>query len=207
MSSWRLYNRVGSGGMVVEAALVMAQIPFELEELPSKPGTPLTDEFRTVNPWAQLPTLVSPDGETLTECAAILIHLAAVAPERRLGPAPGTAAHGQLARWLVFTSVNVYEGVLRRGYSYRFTDDPNGHEAVKSAAIRRLREAFAVLEQAVESPYFLGESMTVLDVYVAMLWLWAGAERESHPRLEALTNRVRRDAVVGPVWRKHFGSR
>ena len=43
---YRLYNRLSSGGFVVEAALTLAGAAFELVELDSKVGTPLDDSFR-----------------------------------------------------------------------------------------------------------------------------------------------------------------
>ena len=114
--SYHLFNRPGSGGFVVEAALTLAEADFELTELASKAGTPLPESFRETNPWGQLPTLILPDGSTMTESSAMLIHLAACFPEKNLGPAPGTSEHAAFLRWIVFASVNLYESVVRRGY-------------------------------------------------------------------------------------------
>ena len=105
--SYKLYNRIGSGGFVVEAALALADIPHELVTLNSVTSTPLPASFRDINPWGQVPTLLTPDGDTLTESAAILIHLAACHPGKGLGPPPGSPEHGQFLRWLVFMSSNI----------------------------------------------------------------------------------------------------
>src|SRR5690606_15280090 len=77
-----LHNRLGSGGFAVQAALTAAGIPFELALLDSAPGTPLPESFAAVNPWRQVPVLVTPEGEVLTETAAILIYLVGRHPER-----------------------------------------------------------------------------------------------------------------------------
>ena len=53
---------------------------------------------------------------------------------------------------LFFLSFNLYEAVLRRGYPFRFSDDPAGYDALGSAAIRRMGEALAVIETHVEEP-------------------------------------------------------
>lgn len=204
---YRLYNRVGSGGFVVEAALALAETEFELEELDSRPSTPLPESFRKKNPWRQVPTLILPDGSTMTETAAILIHLAACHPDKGLGPAPGTAEHAQFLRWMVFANVNVYESLLRRPYPDRYTTDPNGLEAVREAAANRMGEALSVLENATDAgPYLLGDAMTALDVYVAMLFTWYPGGVDL-PRLAALTDGVKRHPVAGPIFRKHFGDR
>ena len=181
--TYRLYNRPGSGGFVVEAALALAEAPFELVELASRAGTPLEENFREINPWGQLPTLVLPDGSIMTETAAILIHLAACFPEKNLAPLPGTFAHGKFLRWMVFASVNLYEAVLRAGYPERFTTDPEAEAATTAAAVARMGEALAVLEQAIDpGPFLLGDDMSLVDVYIAMLFsVVPGRDRRTAP--------------------------
>ena len=204
--SYTLYNRPGSGGFVVEAALTLADAPFELIELDSKAGTPLSGSFRETNPWGQLPTLILPDGTIMTETSAILVHLSLCFPDKRLAPLPGTPAHAAFLRWMTFANVNLYEAVLRRGYPFRFTDDPAGYDALRSAAIRRMGEALAVIEAHVEGPFLLGEEMTVADVYIAMFLVWHRGDLEA-ARLARIAEAVRGHPVVGPIWRRHFGQR
>ena len=204
--SYTLYNRPGSGGLVVEAALTLAGAPFELIELDSKPGTPLPESFRETNPWRQLPTLILPDGTVMTETSAILVHLALSFPDRRLAPPPGTPAHGAFLRWTVFANVNLYEAVVRRGYPFRYTDDPEGHDALGSAAIRRMGEGLALIDAHVEGPFLLGEEMCVADIYIAMFLVWYRGDIEA-PRLARIADAVRAHPVVGPIWRRHFGAR
>ena len=205
--SYKLYNRLGSGGFVVEAALTLAEASFELELLDSVPNTPLPEAFREINPWGQVPVLLLPDGTFMTESAAILIHLAAAHPEKALAPAPGTSAHAVFLRWMVFLSANVYEAVLRHGYPDRFTADPDGAPAVVEAADRRLAEGLRVVEDTLAPDGFLlGEAMSVADLYLAMLNAWHGAGKEL-PLCEALTHRVAAHPVVAPVWRRNFDHR
>ena len=204
--SYILYNRPGSGGFVVEAALTLADAPFELIELDSKPGTPLPESFRETNPWGQLPTLILPNGTVMTETSAILVYLALCFPDRRLAPPPGTPAHGAFLRWTVFANVNLYEAVLRRGYPFRYTDDPEGYDALRSAAVRRMGKALALIDAHVEGAFLLGEEMTVADIYIAMFLVWYRGDIEA-PRLARIADAVRGHPVVGPIWRRHFGAR
>jgi glutathione S-transferase len=205
--TYRLYNRVGSGGFVVEAALALAGATYELQELDSKPGTPLPETFRSINPWGQVPTLVLPDGSIMTETAAILIHLAACHPDKGLAPTPGTPAHAAFLRWIVFTNINIYEAVLRRSYPFRYTTDPHAHDATRDAAIARMGEALAVLEEAIgNGPFLLGDTMNLADVYIAMLFIWFRGTIDA-PRLTRLADGVRKHPTVAPIWRRHFGDR
>ena len=203
---YTLYNRRRSGGFAVEAVLALAEAPFELIELDSEAGTPLPESFRATSPWGQVPVLVLPDGSAMTETAAILVHLALAFPEKRLAPPPGSSAHAAFLRWTVFANVNLYEAVLRRGYPFRFTDDAGGYDAVRSAAVRRMGEALAVIDAHVEEPFLLGAEMTAADIYLAMFLAWyrGGAEP---PRLARIGDAVRRHPVIGPIWRRHYGSR
>ncbi len=207
MAAYKLYNRVGSGGMVVEAALALAGADYELAEIESKPGSALPESFRATNPWRQVPTLILPDGATMTETSAILIHLAACFPEKALAPEPGTPAHAAFLRWIVFANVNVYEAVLRRVYPERYCGDPVAADATRAAAIARTSAALAVLEQAAApGPFLLGKAMSLADVYLAMLLIWHRGEIDA-PNLARLMTAVRTHPVVAPIWTRHFGDR
>jgi glutathione S-transferase len=108
---------------------------------------------------------------------------------------------------MVFTNVNVYEAVLRRSYPSRYTTDPDCIEATQEAAIARMGDALMVLENAIDpGPFLLGETMSVADIYVAMLFVWFRGTIDA-ARLTVLTEGVRRHSVVGPIWRRHFGDR
>ena len=204
--TYTLYNRPGSGGFVVEAALTLAEASFELVELGSKPGTPLPEEFKEMNPWGQLPTLILPDGSKMTESSAMLIHIAATHPEKGLAPHPGTPPHAKFLRWIVFAGVNLYEAVARRGYPFRYTDDEEGYDAVRSASARRMGEALAVVEAHIDAPFLLGEDMCLADIYLAMFFIWHRRELNA-PRLADIAEVMRAHAVIGPIWRRHFGDR
>ena len=202
--SYTLYNRLGSGGLVVEAALTLANVPFELIELDSQKGTPLPESFRATNPWCQLPAVILPDGSTMTETSAILVHLALCFPEARLAPPPGTPAHAAFLRWTTFANVNLYEALVRRIYPFRYTDDPEGYDALRSAASRRMDGALAVVDAHVEGSFLLGDEMTIADIYIAMFVAWHGSADEV-PRLARIARAVRDHPVVGPIWRRHLG--
>ena len=87
---YKLYNRTGSGGFVVEAALALAGQPCELVTMETQPRTPLPESFREINPWRQVPVLIADDGLTMTETAAILIYIANLHPGDDVGPMIGT---------------------------------------------------------------------------------------------------------------------
>lgn len=202
---YKLYNRPGSAGMAIEAAFELAGIPYTLEHIQSTADRPAPDAFRKINPWGQLPTLILPNGDTLTEVSAILIHLAAVHPDSGIGPAAATPDGAKFIRWTTFSAVNIHEAISRRTYSFRFTDNPDHYGSLQSAATRRLHEALLVLDNAIEpGPFLLGENLCAADIYFAMFMTWCNGEFEL-PRLQALESRVREHEKIAPVWVRHAG--
>ena len=205
--AYKLYNREGSGGFVVEAALALADVPYELVRLDSVPGTPLPATFRRINPWGQVPVLVMPDGTMMTETAAILVHLAACHPDKELGPTPGTTAHAVFLRWIVFMSANIYESEIRKGYPERFTTDSAGAAGVAEAATKRMSDGLGLIEGELRpGGFLLGDSMSLADVYLAMLNAWQGGGHDL-PRCDDLTHRVARHPIIAPIWRRNFDHR
>ena len=202
-----LYNRPGSGGFVVEAALTLAGAPFELIELDSKAGTPLPESFRETNPWGQLPTLILPDGDDddgdIGDPGPPRALLPGQAP-RATAPARGRTRRSFAGRpSRTSTSTRRCCGGATRSASRTI---PRGHEALRSAANRRMGEGLALIDAHVEGPFLLGAEMTVADIYIAMLFVWHRGGIEA-PRLARIAEAVRGHPVVGPIWRRHVGDR
>lgn len=205
--SYKLYNRPGSGGFACEAAFELAGQPYELVSLDSHAATPIPPEFRKVNPWGQVPTMITPRGTMVTETGAILIYIAGKYPGPQTGPEPWTDTHATLMRWVVFLSANVYEGILRSTYSERYTTDPDGKRGLLEASATRNQQAFELLEDELAGKSFLlGEDLSVADVYMAMLYGWH-RERKNLPRCTALTHAVAGHPVIRPIWRRNFAER
>ena len=201
--TYTLYSHDGSGGFVVEAALVKAGAPHEVVMVDTAKGEQNRPEFVAINPMRQVPVLVLPDGTVLTESAGIAVHLANVFPDKGLAPRPGTPAHGSFLRWMFFMAANVYEGDLRYFYAERYTTDPAGAPGVKAAGAAHMKKALAVLDDVLTRTSFLcGASMTMADVYLAMLMDWS-PDAITAPRLRAVTKAVAADPQIAPLWKRH----
>lgn len=95
----------GTGAVAVEAALILLGQPYELIDAPEV-DTPAGVEPAT--PMGQVPVLVLPSGETMTESAAILMRLAELHPEARLAPGPDDPGRSAFLRWMSFVSSAIY---------------------------------------------------------------------------------------------------
>jgi GST-like protein len=56
----------------------------------------------------QVPVLALPNGELITESAAILIHLADSHPAARMSPALDDPRRPAFLRWMVYVSAQIY---------------------------------------------------------------------------------------------------
>lgn len=71
----KLYACPGTCSLAPHILLHEFEVPHEIVWLDLKKGETLTPEFRAVNPVAQVPTLVTDEGEVITEVAAISVYL------------------------------------------------------------------------------------------------------------------------------------
>jgi GST-like protein len=202
---WRVLGTRGCGSVIVEAALVLAGIAYEREELDyGRPG-PGRDRLLSYNPLGQVPTLVMPDGAVMTESAAIALHLDELVPAAGLLPAPGDLLRRDALRWLVFLVAAVYP-------TFTYGDEP---EKWVGDAGPRLREATAAhcqalwrqVEGAAQGPWFLGARFSVLDVYVAAMTRWRPGRAwfaEHAPRLAAIAAAADDEPRLRALWAANF---
>ena len=87
---YRLYGRPGTGSVTIEAILETVGEPYEVEHVPRSPGGEVPDVLVRLNPLGQVPVLRLPDGEIMTESAAIALYLADKHPKAELAPLPGS---------------------------------------------------------------------------------------------------------------------
>lgn len=200
---WKL-----TGSLAIEAALTEAGADFKITPVNLKEGETRTEAFTAINPRQQIPALRLPDGSVMTEGAAILLHIADAFPDMRLAPIPGSPERGRHDRWLFFMAVNVYEGELRKLNPGRYTIDESGAEAVRKAAIAYVDRHYKILnEQIKNGPYVLGDSFTVLDIYIWMLAQWMDQEWLTAEclKIKLLADTVAQRPRIAPVHTYHFG--
>ena len=79
----------GWGSVLAEAQLEWYGLPFDFVDVGDLFEDPTARrELAKINPLGQVPALILPDGEVMTETAAITLHLADAAGSHELVPAP-----------------------------------------------------------------------------------------------------------------------
>jgi glutathione S-transferase len=204
---YTLYGTLMTGTCAVQAALEEAGALYRQVEITTRTGQHRTEDYRRINPRQQVPALQLPDGSIITEGPAILMHIADAFPAAGLAPGPGTAARGQCDRWLLYFAVNVYEGELRKLFADRYTSDPAGAAGVQKAAEAYVERHYRIFEDEVTArPYFFGERLSILDIYVWMLaqWMDRGWLTANCPRIAALGDAVKARPKIAPVHAANF---
>ena len=205
MPTLTLYGAPGSGAVAVEAALTLIGQPYSLidaitwDEADKASG----DRVLAANPMRQVPALVLPSGEALTESAAILIWLAEQYPDARLAPAPGDPRRGQFLRWMSFVSAAVYSLYWVKDEPSRLVPQADLAQTVVARADDRIADCWRMMgEQISPGTWLMGDEISVLDLYVAVVSRFrprrqrfyaaapnmAGMIRkvDAHPRLQTL---------------------
>ncbi|WP_188704716.1 glutathione S-transferase family protein [Silvimonas iriomotensis] len=192
---YTLYGTKTSGAAAIEAALALLDVPYQVIDAASwEPGRGL-DELRRINPLAQIPTLVLPDGSVLTESAAILIHLGLAYPHSGLLPTD-LSAQAQAIRGLVYIAANCYAAIGVIDYPERWITgaDESTLAAIKLGTRQRLHtlwDTFADTWPA--TPFLNGASPGALDFLAVVVSKWSGARaylKGSRPAFSALLARI-----------------
>lgn len=208
-TGYLLYGTPGSGSAIVEIALRWCGQPYRVVRASSWEEQSARDELRALNPLMQIPTLRTPEGEVLSESAAILMHLGLRFPASGL-LGDDDRARDRILRGLVYIAANCYSCISITDYPERYTtsEDPAQREAVRQGGRDRLHrhwELFADMFPA--RPWLSGAQPGALDVMAAIVSKWSGTRKhlEAHrPEFLALLQRIEALPQVAEVHALHW---
>ncbi|MEQ8207248.1 MAG: glutathione S-transferase family protein [Woeseia sp.] len=207
-----LYGDPGSGSAIVELALAEIGVGVELRDVSLDDGQQSSSDYAAVNTQRKLPSLITPNGTTLTESAAILLTLAERHPEAGLLP-EASRDRAIALRWLLFMAAELYPIIEFHDYPERFqpegNDTPSGRRddlRVHATAIWQRR--WLLVEAAAEAdPWFQSCGFGVLDIYAAVLCQWAlddAWRSEKLPGVASIAQRIAGRESLKRVWKRHF---
>lgn len=203
-----LYGAAASGSVAVEAALTLLDIPFQLVEGETWVSEAARQRVGEQNAMRQIPTLVLPGGETLTESAAILLYLADAHPAARLAPALTDPARAQFLRWMFFVSSAVYSLHWIKPDVGRIGAPQSARDDVVHAVHERIAFCWRTMDaQLCPTKYLLGDDLGVLDLYVAVISRfgpWRERFSAEAPRMAPVIQRVDNEPRLQALWQRRF---
>ncbi|MDQ0655116.1 glutathione S-transferase N-terminal domain-containing protein [Pseudomonas cedrina] len=203
---YTLYGIDESGSCMIEIALQRCAVPWRRVDAASWAEGEGSDELARINPLKQVPTLVTPDGEVLTESAAILIHLGLAFPASEL--LAGNRA--QILRGLVYIAANCYSAIGIIDYPQRWLGDADqAAQAQLATGTRRyLHQAWVMFaNQFADQLFTPGKVPNALGIMAAAVSRWDEAREALSglaPGFALSLAQVDADPVVAPVFARHW---
>ena len=203
-----VHGSPGSGSVPIEAALTLIGIPYDVigedvvRDVASNPAV-----FE-VNPLGQVPALVLPSGEVITESAAILIYLADQYPDAQLAPSHNDRRRPAFLRWMTYVSAAIYGLAWVRGNPMRLVSDERQVQVVLDRIAERRAECWRHMDNQIEPCQFLlGNELGVLDLYVATISRWSPRRKRFYreaPKMAEVVRHVDVDPRLIKLWDTRF---
>lgn len=206
---YTLYGAPGSGATPIHAALTLIGAQVETVDIAPWEGDAERERVAGVNPMRQVPALVLPSGEVMTESAAILIWLGDRYPEAQLCPAPDDPLRARYLRWMVYLPAAIYSMFWVRDEPSRLVPDPAAQAAMLERTAERIAHCWQLMDSQIEepAPYLLGEKISMLDLYVTVVSRWTPRRRRFYrvaPRMTQVVRRVDADPRLAEFWAARF---
>lgn len=206
---YTLYGAPGSGATPIHAALTLIGAQVDTVDIATWESESERDRVASINPMRQVPALVLPSGEVMTESAAILIWLGDRYPEAGLCPAPDHPLRARYLRWMVYLPAAIYSLLWVRDDPARLVPDPSAQAAMLERSAERIAHCWHLMDTQIDepAPYLLGEKLSMLDLYVTVMSRWTPQRRRFYrvaPRMTPVVRRVDADPRLADFWAARF---
>lgn len=207
--AYRLYGTSGSGSAMVELALAEIGADYEFVRTSLGKGAKDSDAYLSVNPTGKLPALETPDGEILTESAAILLTLAERYPAAGLLPRRRGSVRAKAIRWTVFVAAEIYPMIEIVDYPERFVEKAAA-KTLRERARTRIRRRWLAVESSISGdPWLDARGPSTADLAIAIVSRWSTGKRWRQLNcqgVDAIATALSRRDSTRAVWESHFGA-
>ncbi|HMI88168.1 MAG TPA: glutathione S-transferase family protein [Polyangiaceae bacterium] len=191
MTVVRLYTARQTRGARPRWVLEELGIPYELVELDDA-----TEEqkrrHRELHPLGRVPALEHGD-RALFESAALCLYIADLDPEHRLLPEAGTAARGEVTKWLFFLMTELESALDLIAFHVADLPQEQRVSAIVPWARARFDAAAAVVEKELaRTPFLADGQLSIADIVLASMMSWATRRKllDAYPQIRAHMQRM-----------------
>src|SRR5262245_4761607 len=208
LSRYTLHGHYGWGSVLTEAQLAWYGFPFDFIDVGDLFEDPAArKKLGELNPLKQVPVLILPDGEVMTETAAITFHLADAAKSHDLVPAPHEPTRPRFLRWLIFIVANVYPTFTYGDVPERFVPGAEAAQGFRAHLDDYQKALWRMVEREAQAPWFLNERFSALDIYLCAMARWRPNRswfEKNAPRLVGAADRCNELPKLTAVWRRNY---
>ena len=192
----RLYYSPGACSLAPHIALHELELPHQLVKVDIARGEVSSPEHLQRNPLGMVPVLELDDGQSLTECAAILQYLADLCPAAGRAP-PGGMARVRLGEWLSLLGTEVHKSFLPLFYGKRMVGAEL--DSLQGFYRQRLKVRWQAIAQRLGERPWLMDDYSVADIYLYVLltwWRFLRLELDEWPALQTFFERMKARPAV-----------
>ena len=165
----KLYYMPGACSMTPHTALEWIGQPYEAQSVNRREIK--SPEYLKLNPQGAVPLLV--DGDlVLSQNAAILAYLDARFPQARLFGSDDLKGKARAWRWLAFLNADVHKAFSPLFHLPDYVHNEAVKTAMQSAARDNIRHLLAQADAQLAVQPYLGDDVSVADVYLYVLLRW-----------------------------------
>lgn len=208
MARYTLHGHYGWGSVLAEAQLEWYGLAFDFVDVGDLYQKPAARKMLAkINPLGQVPVLILPHGEVMTETAAITLHLADATGSHDLVPDPKDPTRPRFLRWLVFIVANIYPTFTYADVPERFVPSEKAAHDFRANVDEHQKALWRMVEPEARAPWFLGERFSVIDIYLCAMTRWRPNRpwfEKNAPKLVAIAEECNTLPKLAPVWRRNY---
>ncbi|WP_218309966.1 glutathione S-transferase family protein [Alteromonas antoniana] len=200
---YTLYGFPKTRSVRVAWALEELGLDYQYQLVNLRAGEHLSAQFRTLNPAAKIPLLVTEDGP-LAESAAIVTYLAEKHGMEEFIPKPGTYRRGCFEQMMHFLVTELEQPLWSMAKHDFALPEQYRIKAMQDTALWEFERALKAFSQMLgDSEFVCGDLFTVADIVAGQLLAWAkGASAPiGIENVVAYSNRVLSRPAYESAWK------
>jgi len=169
----KFYMTPGSCSTGIHILLEELELIFEVYIVNLPAGDQYKPDYVAINPKSTIPTLVKPNGESITEYGAICYWLARTYPKAKLLPEDAEAATTVLETLnYVVNTIHGY-GFTRIFTPEQYAFEQADIERTKKQGEMMVKKAFALLNQQLVGKAYIVDEFSIADTALFYVEFWA----------------------------------
>ncbi len=190
-----LYGGDFTRAPLVQWVLEEGGIDYEFRRIDILHDEHRTPAFLAINPAGLIPVLITPEGDTLHEAAALMVYLADRHRLADLAPAPTDPLRGLFLSTVFHIASDIQAEMKRFHFPHRFSLRREDDAAIQDMATALILSRLEVMNTrlAKNGPHALGARFSLADFHLCYWIAWLGRDGvcRRFPAIAKLYDRVR----------------